>query len=73
MPEVRAELFGFRNDGPISEGEIGDQVTLMMEDDGFWHDKLTFHSCWLPDLLKAVNAAMDMSNMQVFPKDNANA
>jgi len=66
MIEIKGTQFGFRIDPPL-EGQPGDQVTLLSEDDGKWHEKTSFHSCWLRDLIAVATKADQIADTEIGP------
>ncbi len=65
MAEFKGELFGLRIDPPL-DGQPGNQVTLLMEDDGNWFEVTSFDAAWLEDLIAIAKAAKAQADTAVF-------
>ncbi len=52
------ELFGWKR----KQGGSNGLITIYVEDDKFWHEKMTFDVAWLPDLRATINAATGSNN-----------
>ncbi len=56
------EMFGVR----IAERhDAGPLITLLVEDDGFWHDKMSFDIAWLPDLVRVLRQAASLHSVDL--------
>jgi hypothetical protein len=56
-PKYSGDLFGF--DFLPDVEPRGEVVGLFVEDDGFWHLKMTFNKHWLPDLLENIEDILE--------------
>jgi hypothetical protein len=58
MIEIKGGCFGVRIDKPLAGGEY-EAITLMVEDDENWFDKVSFSGFWLEDIIAVLQEAKD--------------